>query len=195
MPDSSSNASSTTTSTSTASTPRLTYEALCRAPEQTLEALMRAGVAPKLEELQGYEFRGFNVHPGAEIIRSRKFKKGFYREPGSEELLQGYNVRVLQNGLLNPWIDVLRRGEPIREFPYEAFPVRAGRDERYPDAVFLDYGLSSKSALDPSMYLRDYVVQIYPDDLDLLVGRAFYALGPVWLPLSYMVLERYNKAL
>jgi hypothetical protein len=174
---------------------RMTYEALCRAPESTLETLMLRGTAPRLEQLQGYEFRGFNVHPGAEIIRSRKFKKGFYAEPGVDDLLQGYNVRVAQNGLLNPWIDVLRRGEPIREFPYEAYPVRQGVDDRYPQSLFLDYGLASKSALDPSMYLRDYLAQVYLDNADLFIGRAFYALGPVWLPLSYMVLERYNKAL
>jgi hypothetical protein len=176
--------------------PRLTYEALCRSPERLLEERMQRGVTPRLEDLQGYEFRGFNVHPGAELIRSRKFKKGFYAEPGVEDLLQGYNVRVLQNGLLNPWVDKLERGEPIREFPYEARPLRRGHDpERYPNALFLDYGLSSKSALDPSIYLRDYLVQVYEDNPDLHVGRAFYALGPVWNPLSYMVLERYNRAL
>ena len=82
---------------------KLSYEALCSASSSELEALLLEGVTPLLEELAGWEFRGFNTNRAAELLRIRKFKKGFQWNPRNPKELLGYNVKVRQNGLLNPW--------------------------------------------------------------------------------------------
>jgi len=168
-----------------------TYETLCRATRGELEQTMRAGAPPALADLAGWEFRGYNTNPVAELIRVRKFKKGFEGDPGQHELM-GYNVRMRQNGLLAPWVPVLRRGEPIREFPYVVRATPAG--DRFANALLLDYGLPGALPLPPT-WLRDYLVQVTPENRDLLLGVAYAALGPIKLFVGYFVLERYNRAL
>jgi hypothetical protein len=172
---------------------QLTFESLCNAPADTLEELVQRGTPPSFEDLVGWEWRGYNTNPGSELLRIRKFKKGFYEDPGTPEVLQGYNVRIAQNGLLNPWVDKLHRGEPIREFYFEA--LHATPSDRHPNSLYINYAIRGKLPVDPSRFLKDYVVHPYPENTDLLLGRAYYALGPVWIPISYLVLERYNKAL
>ena len=71
--------------------------------------------------------------------------------------------------------------------------VRAGgRDDRYPQALLLDYGCGRNPAFDPSALLRDYLVQVDPRDPDLLLGHAFLALGPARVAAGYFVLERFG---
>jgi hypothetical protein len=173
------------------------YEAICMASSSELEALLRGGVTPALDDLAGWEFRGFNTNPAAELIRIRKFKKGFRWNPRDPTELLGYNVKVRQNGLLNPWIPRLQQGEPIRHAPFAVHPVRASdRDNRYPGCLLLDYWAApGRPWLDPSIVLRDYLVQVYPDDNNLYVGKAYGALGPLRIPGGFMVLCRENKAL
>ncbi len=178
-------------------TTRLTYEAICNASSRELEALLLAGVPPALEDLAGWEFRGFNTNPAAELIRIRKFKKGFSWDPRDSRSLHGYNVKVRQNGLLNPWIPKLEQGEPIRHAPFIVYPVRpAERDNRYPNALLLNYWAApGRPLLDPSLVLRDYLVQVYPDDRDLFVGKAYGAVGPLRVVGGFMVLGRENPIL
>ena len=174
----------------------LNYEALCRADAGTLERVLAQGVMPRLEDLAGHEFRGYNVNPSAEILKIRKFKKGFYWDPGDSSSLRGYNVKVTQNGLLNPWIARLAQGEPIRHALYAVYPVRAWeRDNLYSNALMLDYGMGHNPLWDPSRMLRDYVVQVSEDNLDLLLGKAYLALGPARFFGGFFVAERYNKVL
>lgn len=176
---------------------RLTYQEICTSSSRELESLLRGGVTPALEDLAGWEFRGFNTNPGAEILRIRKFKKGFAWDARSPGALQGYNVKVRQNGLLNPWIPKLQHGEPIRHAPFVVYRVRPGeRDDRYPNGLLLNYwAASGRPLLDPSIVLRDYLVQVYPDDRDLYVGKAYGAVGPLRVVGGYMVLGRENKVL
>jgi hypothetical protein len=178
-------------------TTRPDHHALCTASSRELEALLRGGVAPALEDLAGWEFRGYNVTPAAELILSRKFKKGFSLDPRDPRALLGYNVKVRQNGLLNPWIPVLEHGEPVRHAPFSVYPVRpAERDNRYPNALLLNYAAApGRPLLDPSIVLRDYLVQVHPDDRDLLVGKAYGALGPLRVVGGFFVLGRENKVL
>jgi len=173
----------------------MTYETLCKASNRELERIMRAGTPPALSDLAGWELRGYNTTPLAELIRSRKFKKGFEGDPDDPDGLSGYNVRVRQNGLHAPWLPVLRHGEPIREFPYAVRPVRPGeRDSRYENALLLDYGLPGALPLPPT-WLRDYMVQISPDNRDLMLGKAYAALGPLRILVGFFIAERYNRVL
>lgn len=173
-----------------------TYETLCKASDRELEAVLKAGVIPRPEELAGWEFRGYNVNASAEVLRIRKFKKGFYWDPGDSAALLGYNVKVAQNGLLNPWIARLQRGEPIRHALYTIYPVRAWeRDNLYSNALMLDYGKGHNPLWDPSRLLRDYLVQVSEQDPDLMLGKAYLATGPARVFGGFFVLERYNKVL
>ena len=176
---------------------RSSYQALCAAPSGELEELLRAGTTPAFEDLAGWEFRGFNTNPAAELLRIRKFKKGFTWDPRDPRALLGYNVKVRQNGLLNPWIPKLAQGEPIRHAPFAVYPVRAGdRDNRYPNGLLLDYwDVPGRALVDPAQLLRDYLVQVSADDKDLYLGKAYGAVGPLRVVGGYFVLARENKVL
>ena len=69
--------------------------------------------------------------------------------------------------------------------------VEGAADARYPKALLLDYSLGGNGLFGPP--LRDYVVQIYPDDPDLLLGKAYVALGPLRVPVGFFVLKRLQK--
>lgn len=168
------------------------FDTLCRASAARLEEAMQAGVTPAESSLAGWEFRGYNTGRLTDLLGIRKFKKGFYFAPPESSQLWGYNVRVRQDGLGHPWIPVRERGLPLRHGLYEV--RRAGDSDRvgrYPQALVLDYGRGRNPLLDPSRVLRDYLVQVSGDDGDLMLGKAYLALGPLRVAAGYFVLERH----
>lgn len=178
---------------------RWDYVSLCLATNEQLEEVMRLGVQPKLEDLVGWEFKGWNTSDFTQIVGIRKFKKGFYlADPnrGLSEGIDGYNVKPKQNGLGEEWIDLTdKKGNSIKHSFYKAYPVNINEiDNKYPNAILINYGAVKHSLFDPSWVLRDYVVQVYPDNKDLLLGKAYLALGSLRIFVSYFVLERSNKS-
>ncbi len=157
------------------------------------EAMMHAGIAPAFEDLVGYEFAGGNTLPIVRLFGIRKFCKGFFegppRDSGPEPFIQGYNIPVK-----NDADDAPHQLQPSPEKPkrfgfYRVHaPVEGARDARYPNALLLDYSLGGNGLFGPP--LRDYVVQVYPDDPDLLLGKAYLALAGLRIPLSFFVLKR-----
>ena len=173
---------------------KLTYIDLAMAPNDVLERYMKSGQAPDVRKLVGWQFRGYNTLDLTTVLGFRKFKKGFFseEEPAhARSQIWGYNVDVQQNGLGEPWI-------PKDKAPYgfyQVYPVDPGeKDNLYPNALLLHYGKGNNPAMDPSAFLRDYLVQVDPENDDLLLGKAFVALGPVRLFVSYFILERYNQS-
>ena len=172
-----------------------TFEHLCHASHGELKRVFDAGTAPGLSALSGWEFRGYNTNPATELLRIRKFKKGFAEDPQDPNALTGYNVAVRQDGLRSSWMPRMRQGEPHRHAP---FAVReTGADGRGPhqNAVLLDYKIPGKLPADPSWILTDYLTQVSPDNPDLLLGIAYAAVGPLSVFASYFVAERYNPIL
>jgi hypothetical protein len=55
-----------------------TFDALAELPKKELDPIMQAGVAPAIEEVLGYEFRGWIRQQAAALLGTRKFKKGFF---------------------------------------------------------------------------------------------------------------------
>ena len=161
------------------------------------EALMLGGVAPRFEDLVGWEFAGANALILTRMIGIRKFTKGFYEGApkstvGPTPFVQGYNIVVRQNADEAEHVYVPSDEKPKRHGFYRVHAVEAGaRDSRYPNALLLDYSLGGNGLFGPP--LRDYLVQIYPDDPDLLLGKAYVALGPVRIPVSFFVLRRLKK--
>jgi hypothetical protein len=160
------------------------------------ETLMLNGTAPRLEDLSGWEFRGGNALILTRLIGIRKFVKGFYEGParaqGPEPFVQGYNAKVRQNAdeaehLLKPSAEHPKRHDFFRVYAASA----NARDNRYPNSLLLDYGLGGNGLFGAP--LRDYLVQVYPDDRDLLLGKAYVALAGMRIPVSFFVLQRMRQ--
>jgi len=164
---------------------------------------MANGLLPSFERLAGWEFKGLNTMAAADLIGIRKFKKGFYRgEPrtasGPEPFIQGYNVKVKQSGDRLTHTPVVRDGEPVRHGFFRVYNATQLPAARYPKSLVLDYGLGD-NGWSPSGLLVDYLVQVYPDNSDLLLGFAsFRCKNPfrswpwgTWrIPAGYFVLQR-----
>ncbi len=64
-------------------------------------------------------------------------------------------------------------------------------DSLYPNGILLDYGASPRNhRLAPERVLRDYLVQPYADDPDLLLGKAYLAFGSWRVASNFFVLGR-----
>lgn len=170
--------------------------ALAHAPWRDLETAMVRGTTPALDALAGWQFRGINRLPVEAVARAagiKKFVKGMYR--ADDGAVRGYNCPVARNALDARW-----HLEPTDDAPrrFGFYAVAAvdptSRDNHYLHALLLDYGRGDNPLYDPSRGLRDYLVQIAPDNPDLLLGKAYLAVGPARLPLSYFVLERFRRA-
>lgn len=174
-----------------------TVKRLDRMRHEELDKVFACGLQPRLEDLEGWEFQGWNATRLARLGGIRKFKKGFYREPlepGPYELY-GYNTPVRQNAFDAPHLALPNELTPRRFGYYLVTPGRPhGRDNQHPHALMLDYSRGPQNPVwDPSNALRDYLVQVDPNNPDLFLGKAYGALGPVRVFLSYFILQRYNK--
>jgi hypothetical protein len=168
------------------------YLRLAALPPRQVEGLMLRGETPDVESLIDWEFRGLNLGLGPRLLGLRKFIKGFYRAPDGGAF--GYNVRVRQNGPADPWRAQLHDGAPRRYAYYSVGPVDAARpDNAYLQALLLHYGAAGAGHLDVAGALRDYLVRVEPGADDLLLGKAFAAVGPARLPLGYFLLERFRR--
>lgn len=176
-------------------------EIVGRRPDE-LEAMMRRGETPDAAAMAGSLYRGCNqllpasaaVGPGvpaaiAKLAGIRKFIKGFDVRPAGGH--GGFNLPTLQNALEEEW-----HGKPdderARRFGFYSVDAvdPESRDNVYLQALLLDYGKGDNPPWDPSRLLRDYVVRIDPGSDDLLLGKAYLALGPARVPVGYFVLER-----
>jgi hypothetical protein len=165
------------------------YLRLALLKQRRLEALMLRGEMPDVATLSGREYRGMNLGTAPRLLGLRKFIKGFYRSP--EGTAFGYNLRVRQTDPREPWVVKLTHGERKRFGFYRVLPTDPeSRDNFYLNALMLDYGQGGNGHFDITALLRDYLVRIRPSSDDLLLGKAFIAIGPLRLHLGYFLLER-----
>jgi hypothetical protein len=168
--------------------------ALEQMPMGVLEKVFQRGVMPNLDDLVGWEFRGvnhlpLNALPVANLLGIKKFVKGFFRTEDGR--VMGYNSPVKNNALDGRW------HVAEKKFGYyEVAPVDpTSRDNKYLHAVLLNYGKGDNPAIDPSQVLRDYVVQVDPNNPDLFLGKAYGAFGPLRIPTNFFILERFRVGL
>ena len=162
------------------------FEKLAAMSVRELETVFLRGKKPTLAALAGSEFRGLNHPAWAKVVGIKKFIKGFYWKG---DVLWGYNCAAKQNALSEPW--QYKGDNPKRFGFYQVAPVdAAARDNQYLHSVLLDYGKGNNKAYDPSRNLRDYLVQVDPDNNDLYLGKAYYALGPLRVKANFFLLER-----
>ncbi|MCO5167306.1 MAG: hypothetical protein M9894_13225 [Planctomycetes bacterium] len=154
-----------------------------------LEDLMVRGETPSVDALVGWEWRGQNLGPIAPFTPFQKFIKGFYRAASGEA--SGFNIPVVQDGPGRPWTARPSDDAPRRFGFFRVDRVDpASRDNAYLHALLLDYGRGKNPLLDVTKGLRDYVVRVEPGKDDLLLGKAYYALGPARVPVGWFLLER-----
>ncbi len=158
------------------------FRALAASSRSELEALLRQGSPPAVQSLRGHRYRGFNHPFASELIRTRKFFKGFF---DAGDRTYGFNVRAQQNGLGGEW-----RPRQGKADPFAFFSVGpAEQNSKYPNGLLLDYGEVSGAALDPARVLRDYLVRVDEASDELLLGKAYGALGKYLMPVGFFILE------
>jgi hypothetical protein len=168
--------------------------ALEQATRAELELVMVRGATPDLDALVGWEFRGINHPAWARLAGIKKFVKGFFR--AEDGRVMGYNSPVVQNVLDGRWRTRPSDTAPKRFGYYEVAPVDpTSRDNTYLHAVLLDYGRGGNKRWDPTSGLRDYLVQVDPDNPDLFLGKAYFAVGPLRVHSNYFILERFRRGL
>jgi hypothetical protein len=167
--------------------------ALEKLPFAELEDVFQRGSTPALSSITGWEWRGLNTPPWFRLLGIKKFMKGFFRDESGQ--VYGYNCPVEQNGLHEPWIARPDDANPRRFGFYTVGPVDpTARDNRYLHALLLDYGKGNNPRFDASAGLRDYLVQVDAGNPDVLLGKAYYAAGPLRLPThSFFILERHRR--
>lgn len=182
----------------TSGLPSAAVLALARGPRRDLELAVLRGATPDLDALVGWEFRGINATPQgappiARLAGIQKFVKGMFRDAGGQ--VMGYNCPVVQNVLDGRWQPRPSDADPKRFGFYTVAPVDpTGRDNHYLHALLLDYGDGKNPAWDVSRGLRDYLVQVDADNPDLLIGKAYAAIGPARITVGYFLLERWRRA-
>ena len=159
-----------------------------------LELAFVRGEMPDLDQLVGWEFRGINHPFWASIAGIKKFVKGFFRNEDGR--VMGYNCPVVQNVLDGRWHTKPSDTAPKRFGFYEVAPTDpTARDNAYLHSVLLDYSKGGNKRLDPTNGLRDYLVQVDPENPDLYLGKAYYALGALRVHSNFFILERFRRGL
>ncbi len=169
--------------------PSARYKQLTSLSNAELEIIMRTGTRPAEESLAGNQYRGFNTPAFASLLGIQKFVKGFLKE-GPQ--LEGYNIAVQRNQRDGPWVTKPSNENPTRFGYYDVYPVRSEeRDNFYPNALLLNYGTNQRNPFyRVERLLRDYLVLPEAGNPDLILGKAYLALGPFRLPVSFFILER-----
>lgn len=174
----------------------LTFKRLVNSSTKELEDILVQGIMPDIRSLEGWEFKGCNTLNLTRLMGIRKFKKGFDREPNNlPDEIYGYNVPVEQNRTFDPHMAIPNESNPKKFGFFLVTPKRQmGADDMHHNALLLDYGRGMGNPIyEPAKLLRDYIVQVDPQNPDLFLGKAYIALGTARVFVSFFVLERYNK--
>ena len=172
--------------------PTSDYLALVRAPTTQLAKLMARGETPDIAALVGWEWRGTNLPATSRLLGLRRFIKGFVRvgEHAGPFQAEGYNVTVPGHDLATPWTDSRRRDGRREWARFTVARVDPGAvDNRFLDALLIDYSTPADSERGLPRLLRDYLIRVVPGSDALLLGQAFFALGDRRIPVGWFALE------
>lgn len=165
------------------------YRKLATSARADLVRAFDLGEPPAVENLLGYEYRGYNHTRSAELLRIRKFIKVFY--PDADGRPFGCNTPVKQNGLEGEWLPRPSAERPKRYAFFKVTgPDPAASDPFTRGGLLLDYGRGGNKPYDVARILRDYLVRVDPGSDELLLGTAFFVLGGRRLARTFFVIER-----
>jgi hypothetical protein len=161
-------------------------------PRRLREVMVR-GEPPTVENLVSWEYRGVNMPATSAVLGLRRFIKGFL--PDRETAAFGYNKLVPGIDLTAAWIPKVRANGRSAYAPFAVGPVDpASDDNRFLNALLLDYSAAPVPQGGVAARLRDYIVRVLPGSDDLLLGQAFMAFGRTRVPVGWFVLERLGPA-
>jgi choline dehydrogenase-like flavoprotein len=166
------------------------FETLVQQDNTVLDQLLQTGAPITAVEVAGHEYRGWNMNAATTIIGTRKFKKGFFRDPGTGGFW-GYNIRVKQGSISEPWEALPSENDPKRFYFFGVSDPTPGG--LYPNALVVDYRRWPDNwVIDPVRYTVDYLVAPNPGNKNLLLGKSYgeTPLGRTFL--GYFALERHN---
>jgi choline dehydrogenase-like flavoprotein len=169
-----------------------TFDELAALSGKELDQLMETSEAAKLEEVAGYEYRGWNVNAMTKISGTRKFKTGFFGDP-DRGYLRGYNVRIVQDGREWKWQVKKMKNKSVRFAYFNVLPPFTHRKPKYEHekSLIIDYAKSGAYFfLNPVKYTVDYVVCPNPKNRNLLLGKSNFEAGPLRFFMGYFILER-----
>ncbi len=180
-----------------------TFEKLGAQSLPALDSVLAEGKAPALSSIVGWEFRGWNVYaavakPLMGAMGFRRFAKGFFlddEDTAADEAdhIRGYNVMIRPGKIDEPWTGKPSDESPKRHSFYNAFPPGTGeRTEEHDHALFLNYNIPENGVFD-GKGIRDYVVQVNEGDPDLLLGKAYFHLGPISVVAGFFILQRWRE--
>lgn len=174
------------------SAPSAAYLKLVRTSPRELRRLMLRGERPDFDRLCGWEFRGTNLPATSALLGLRRFRKGFTTDDRGTPV--GYNKSVPGTDLTTPWTP---REQRDGRLAFAWFAVRdvdpEAVDNRYLQALLLDYAAVPEPEPGLARRLRDYVVRVEPGRDDILLGHADLAWGHRRLPVGWFALERLER--
>ena len=162
----------------------LTLETLIRLPLRRLAAVHAAGTRPDVAALAGQEYRGINRPATSRLLGIRRFVKGFALD--SDGSAHGYNKQVRGAALDRPWTPHRRKDGRVAYAPFVVLP---GPEDRSPACLLLDYGAPARREPGVAGRLRDVLVRVNPGSDELLLGRAYLALGARRMPVGWFLLD------
>jgi hypothetical protein len=143
--------------------------ALCQLNRVDLAECFAAGEPVLPDAIVGYRYRGVSLGlpTWVERLSWKKFAKTFYRHESGA--IRGWNLRMEQDSLDEPWRAQIKNGAEWRFGPYQL------AQEGESDHVEIDYSKGS-SGLSPMRRLRDPLRRL-DDSCDLLLGASLVDLG------------------
>lgn len=141
-----------------------------------LRAILRDGHAIDAAALDGYTYNGVSLGLPrlVERLTWKKFGKTFHRDPDTG-VLRGWNVRMQQTPLSEPWRPKLRAGDtPVTFGHYHV--IAASGDQPYEAGLTIDYSCGGRTH-SPMGRLRDPIVAVNPQSSELLLGWTYVDLG------------------
>ena len=169
--------------------PSAAYLDVVRTPTRTLSKMLVRGEQPDPTALGGWEYRGVNMPATSRLLGLRRFIKGFTTDDAGR--VHGYNKLVRGHDLAALWTVRPQRDGREAYAPFAVAPVDPEAiDNRYLNALLLDYSAVPDPEPGVAGRLRDYLVRVIPSSDDLLLGRAFIALGSRRVPVGWFALER-----
>lgn len=165
------------------------FDRLARSDDAALDALFGAAPAPSFDALAGYEWRGYYTAPNVRYLGLKKLIKAFFRAEHGDE---GCDIKVFQNAFADPWKPRTRRGRLDAFAFYRVGPqTEATRLARNPRALLIDYAASPRNPVyHVERAIRDYLVQPFAEDPDVMLGRAYVGIGAYRFASSFFVLQR-----
>jgi hypothetical protein len=143
--------------------------ALCEMSRPELAKRFRRGVLVDPQAIVGYRYRGVSLGlpTWVERLSWKKFAKTFYQHESGK--VRGFNLRIRQDGLAQPWQVLNKDGSPWSFGPFEV------AEERGTGHMELHYGRGSQG-LSPLRRLRD-PLRMLDGRGDVLLGSSLIDMG------------------